>query len=851
LNRLLQANAVPEQDSDGDKLKELGAAEPEPPALLRRASPRREEAPAALASLSAPVDQSSANIDRPSESPVILAASGMGTLQQASASLPAEANHQTAVLDREPASISMPAVGQEPVDEDPPPAGMSGFLVEFPLAAPVEAAAIAVASVAHLASSPRAALPRLEEFPRETSDGRLEPAGRVPLSLFTQADSPTPPRERGLELREFVHGLPHVEVRVRPASETGLDLAGDPFEVRFAAFPTQDAPNLWLASQEELPAIAPSAEVLLGDLARLDFATTGWEKTVPDGAGTESPAVSEIPAGIGSAPLEPLRVEPIQLDPASREGWRPEPMHFEPVHVDPVFMEQVAHSAEFKAEKAALGLLALPNSRGLSPSKLVPSQAPSSLRVPDQDDAVALDQPASASAALETAEAKAVPAMAAPAASIEAAPPPTITKPMPVTLHGLAPARGKPVQVFTAPAPRSGDIQVPRDTGLPLRPIMILAAAPKPSSAASSNDQTAPAGKPVKSVPVPEKREPRTAEFKPRRSEVRILPVQLRDDDPKRPKEQLSGRIEPAKLDRAKPDQIEPQPAKPEPSKPAPAKEPAVAAATPKETAPKETPAGRAAPAQPVEVKPAAPSPAQAKAGIAPPAEDPDLLGLPKLSFENSENFWTRLPLLVRVGIVAAVLALVVGGVMLTSRGSGASKTPAVSDREPDVVETGSALANTAGWEQDWFSDRRQGRHVDVLRGSMSLHDYRLVFAGQIEHGALGWVFRANDQSFYVEKIQVVTPGRDTVVALVRFAVIKGQEQPRTQIPLPIQAHLDTTYKVRMDVVGDRFTTWVQDIKVDQWTDNQIGAGGVGLYYDSGDSAKLRDTLNVIPLKLR
>jgi hypothetical protein len=110
-------------------------------------------------------------------------------------------------------------------------------------------------------------------------------------------------------------------------------------------------------------------------------------------------------------------------------------------------------------------------------------------------------------------------------------------------------------------------------------------------------------------------------------------------------------------------------------------------------------------------------------------------------------------------------------------------------------------------------------------------------------------VFRANDRSFYVEKIQVVTPGLQPVVALVHFAVINGEEQPRTQIPLPIQAHLDTTYKVRMDAVGNRFTTWIQDQKVDQWTDSQIDAGGVGLYYDTGDSAKLRDTLNVILLK--
>lgn len=237
----------------------------------------------------------------------------------------------------------------------------------------------------------------------------------------------------------------------------------------------------------------------------------------------------------------------------------------------------------------------------------------------------------------------------------------------------------------------------------------------------------------------------------------------------------------------------------------------------------------------------------------APPEED--LLGLPKLSYQHSENFWSRLPFVVRIGAIAGILALIVGGVILTSRGSGASKPVTPVETEPQFVEAGSALATTtAGWMQDWFSDgtgSRQGRHVDVLRGSLTLRDYRLVFEGQIEHGALGWVFRANNKSFYVEKIQVVTPGLEPVVALVHFAVINGQEQPRTQVPLPIQAHLDTTYKVRMDATGNRFTTWVQDQKVDQWTDSQIDAGGAGLYYDSGDSAKLKDTLNVIPLRPR
>jgi hypothetical protein len=424
-----------------------------------------------------------------------------------------------------------------------------------------------------------------------------------------------------------------------------------------------------------------------------------------------------------------------------------------------------------------------------------------------------------------------------------------------VTLHGLAPARGKPVQVFTAVVSRSGDVQVPRETGLPLRPTMVLGPAPPPpklssvpsnvpanvpasvpARSPSGQDEKAAAGRPVKSIPVPEKRDPRSIEIKPRKSEVRILPVQAQ--------EALQRQKEPLRQT--------------EPVKPEPASKPELVKNPPgpmlKEMAPKETPAEKpkAAPL-PAGIKPAAPAPAEVKTRTAAPAEEPDLLGLPKLSLQHSESFWTRLPFAVRIGAIAAVLALIVGGVMLTSRGSGAPKTEAPTDKEPQFVEAGSALANTAGWMQDWFADTgsRQGRHVDVLRGSLTLRDYRLVFEGQIEHGALGWVFRANDKSFYVEKIQVVTPGLEPEVALVHFAVINGQEQPRTQVPLPIHAHLDTAYKVRMDAIGNRFTTWVQDQKVDQWTDGQLDAGGVGLYYDSGDSAKLRDTLNVIPLKLK
>ena len=136
--------------------------------------------------------------------------------------------------------------------------------------------------------------------------------------------------------------------------------------------------------------------------------------------------------------------------------------------------------------------------------------------------------------------------------------------------------------------------------------------------------------------------------------------------------------------------------------------------------------------------------------------------------------------------MIAAALALIIGGVVLTSRGSGSAK-PAVAVAHGTGIVEEPAMGNTAGWIQDWFADRaggKQGRHVDVLRGSLAARDYRLLFEGQIERGALGWVFRADEKSFYVEKIQVVTPGRDPVVALVRFAVINGVEQTAIQVPL-------------------------------------------------------------------
>ncbi|HEY1760417.1 MAG TPA: hypothetical protein VGG72_33895 [Bryobacteraceae bacterium] len=886
LNRLLQANSTPEKEAAPVQAPEIKPAEPAlppSPALKRREKLGREE-PSALPALTAPAPASNSRPFRTEENGTgmeetrVASAIPLGAVSQG----PQQTPQQTAVLDLTPAPDFATLVAQASTVEEPAPAAMSSFLVEFPVAAGVEVAEIAGAAT-NLDPTPRLSVPRLQEFPRESRADVLEPAGPITLVVCTPADFQTPPRERGLELREFVRGVPQVEIHVRPAGKTGFEPSRETFEVHLDARPPAESPQLWQVPENQLPGLAYKDEILLGELARLDFAAIEWDGTASPNVEPPPPA-KEIPPAIGNARLEPMRVEPVQLNPVPRESSRPEPLRFEPVHIDPVFMEQIAGTAEFHALKIEAAVRKTAAAVVVEPEPTVAGPEP----VVTEPEPIAVEP--------ESAIAQAVAPEIEPFASVPPLPPPPppapaiVTKPVPVTLHGLAPARGKPVQVFTSAFARSGEVQIPRETGLPLRPTMVFGPAPKlpeapasvPPAVASSGPVTAEekpaATKPNRSIPVPEKREPRSIEIKPRRSEVRILPVQVKEGAVP-PQKEPGGRSEPAKPELVKPEPAKAeQPkeqAKPEPVKVERAKEASAAAAQPpketpqppKETSQKEKPAEKPRPASPsaspaapppaqssAEVKPGSTVPADVKARMALPPEELELLGLPKLSYQNSENFWTRLPLLVRVGAIALVLAMAIGGVILTSRGSGAPKPVAPVSTEPQVVEAGTAIATTAGWVQDWFVDRvgaKQGRHVDVLRGSLTLRDYRLLFEGQIQQGALGWVFRANDKSFYVEKIQVVTPGLEPAVALVHFAVINGQEQPRTQIPLPLKVHLDTAYKVRMDIVGDRFTAWVQDQKADQWSDNRIDAGGVGLYYDSGDSAKLRDTLNVIPLKLK
>jgi hypothetical protein len=190
---------------------------------------------------------------------------------------------------------------------------------------------------------------------------------------------------------------------------------------------------------------------------------------------------------------------------------------------------------------------------------------------------------------------------------------------------------------------------------------------------------------------------------------------------------------------------------------------------------------------------------------------------------------------------LSALIALLIGGTLLFTPTTPAAGSPASSS-----VEVGSALpVGLAGW----MTSQAWPRRVSILRGSLNLTDFRMEFEGRIGTKALGWVFRAKDfQNFYVMKLEIVKPGLEPVVALKRFAVIDGQDQPLSQILLPVGDRRDTTYRIRLEALGNQFTTWIQDRKIDQWVDDRLRSGGVGLYGEGEERSDITKDIAVFPL---
>jgi hypothetical protein len=232
--------------------------------------------------------------------------------------------------------------------------------------------------------------------------------------------------------------------------------------------------------------------------------------------------------------------------------------------------------------------------------------------------------------------------------------------------------------------------------------------------------------------------------------------------------------------------------------------------------------------------RPAASAPSAAKA---PPVEkspnretDFELhLGLSqKASLLSSIPLWGKLA-------VVAVLLIALGGVgYLVFRGPAKSASAAGG---PGSAPTPSLLMGEGGWTTDWAGDttgRHHGRKISVYRPSLNLTNYQLEFQGKIENNSMGWVFRAADASnFYAIKLTATGSG----YRLIKYSVVDGKEREIGQVPIrPVDG---AAFPIRLDVRGDRFTTFIAGNPVDVWIDSQHKTGGVGFLNDRGDRAEI------------
>jgi hypothetical protein len=221
--------------------------------------------------------------------------------------------------------------------------------------------------------------------------------------------------------------------------------------------------------------------------------------------------------------------------------------------------------------------------------------------------------------------------------------------------------------------------------------------------------------------------------------------------------------------------------------------------------------------------------------GVQAPQPDPEPPAFESASESKAARLWNRMPLGARIAAVAVAVF-----------GIGFSAWHAVAASEAAAMRSagGPEIAmGQVGWVNDWASDpagSKRARQITLYSPSLNLSDYKMEFRGRIIKNSLGWVFRAkNSKNYYVAKLEVMRPGPFPAVALTRFAVVDGIEGPHTQKMLPIMVRNDTSFHVRLDAAGPKFSISVQDQVVDFWADDKLKSGGVGFITERDEDGKI------------
>lgn len=425
----------------------------------------------------------------------------------------------------------------------------------------------------------------------------------------------------------------------------------------------------------------------------------------------------------------------------------------------------------------------------------------------------------------------------------EAPPPPALTSLLPVALPDASkPAHAKPQAGFAAAAFADAPVELPELSIRIVRRKLVYGPnpfAPKPEPVTKVEVKQAP-----EAVPPPAPAPAPAAVPKVAAAVAKPAPA-ARPAPPsvvQRPAAAAAAAAAPAI--KSEPS-IRPEPARSEPTvRPEQEKRPAAKSAPP---APPSRPVRDRSNAVPVEeVIPEPPPPAlkpkmvpiRKPEPLAPAATvaDAPMIGMPAAEKSGGS----------KIAIAAVVLVVLAGGgyFMFSGGKSTGSAGSEAADSISDSSSTGMIIGG-GGWTTTWGAEspNNKGKQISIYRPSMTMPDYRLEFRGQIERKAMGWIFRAsNPKNYYVMKLEILKPGPAPIVALVKYAVIEGKETTHTQVMLPFEVKADTVYQVRLDVKGDKFTTYVQGKLVDHWSDDRVKLGGTGFYNEPGERAQIKSS---------
>jgi len=144
-----------------------------------------------------------------------------------------------------------------------------------------------------------------------------------------------------------------------------------------------------------------------------------------------------------------------------------------------------------------------------------------------------------------------------------------------------------------------------------------------------------------------------------------------------------------------------------------------------------------------------------------------------------------------------------------------------------------------ANWSYDPAGFIRPA-NLGLYQPSMAMTDYRMEFLGQIDQKSLGWVFRAsNARNYYAMKLEIVKPGPLPEVAIVRYSVVDGHPGAAVRVPVRVNFHNSTPYRVRSEIAGKKFATYIEDELADIFTDDRFQKGGIGFFSEKDERASL------------